>query len=105
MPTVICQKWEESEAGWGTRPDGYSLHLTEEDRKAYISDYGRRLRVMFGDTAPSSYDRPNGTPYACDVDEQTYGLVAECKYGMRFSSNDYPGDGGKDGWVPMDRKS
>lgn len=26
---VICQKWEESERGWGTRPNGYSLHLAD----------------------------------------------------------------------------
>lgn len=24
-------QWEESERGWGVRPDGYSLHLTAED--------------------------------------------------------------------------
>jgi hypothetical protein len=33
---VIRQEWEESERGWGCRPDGYSLHLDKEDRNTYI---------------------------------------------------------------------
>ena len=33
---VVVQKWEESERGWGTRPDGFSLHLTEAYIQAFI---------------------------------------------------------------------
>ena len=36
---VVCQYWEESERGWGVRPDGCSLHLTEADRKQFIKEY------------------------------------------------------------------
>lgn len=31
--------WTESERGWGQRPDGVSLHLTQEDAKDYISKH------------------------------------------------------------------
>ncbi len=36
---VVVQKWEETERGWGVRPDGFSLHLTDADRSAYIGEY------------------------------------------------------------------
>lgn len=36
---LVLQEWEESEAGWGVRPDGYSFHLSEDDCKAYIKEY------------------------------------------------------------------
>ena len=39
MKPVIKQLWEESERGWGIRPDGYSLHLNNEDRKQFIKEY------------------------------------------------------------------
>lgn len=39
MNTAILETWTESEAGWGTRPDGGSLHLTKEDYKKFIDDY------------------------------------------------------------------
>lgn len=35
-PIVWMQRWEESEAGWGVREDGMSLHLTEESVTTYI---------------------------------------------------------------------
>jgi hypothetical protein len=34
---VVVQKWEEVEVGWSRKPDGYSIHLTEEDRLAASS--------------------------------------------------------------------
>lgn len=37
--SLLLQEWEESEAGWGVRDDGYSFHLTEEDAKLYLKAY------------------------------------------------------------------
>lgn len=34
MPAILCQEWEESERSWGVRPDGASLHFTENERTA-----------------------------------------------------------------------
>jgi len=93
--TVIVQKWEESEA-WGTRPDGFSLHLTDEDRKAYIKAYWDGMP----DATPAEYSRPDGTPYAWDADEETYALVEASENGIRRFTG-APGSGGTDGWIPM----
>ena len=92
---VVVQKWEESERGWGTRPDGYSLHLTEEDRKKYIEEYtkGRDPHDV-----PDEYDRPDGTPYIAEVDAETFQAVVNSKYGIRKFDRNYPGSGGTDGW-------
>lgn len=94
---VICQKWAEYEKGWGDRPDGYSLHLTEEDRKAYIDGYWARMP----NEAPAEYSSPDGTPYACEVDEATYEKVRASKNGIRFYDRNLPGSGGADGLVPL----
>lgn len=71
--TVVRQMWEESERGWGTRPDGDSLHLTETDRVDYIDRYWDRMP----DAVPDEYSRPDGSPKLIDVDEETYEKIVE----------------------------
>ena len=96
---VLCQKWEESERGWGCRPDGYSLHLNEADCKRYIKEYWDKMP----NEAPDEYSRPDGTPYWCEVDKKTYDEIVENKYSKygRAFGGPYPGDGGTDGWIPL----
>ncbi len=77
--TVIRQSWLESERGWGTRPDGYSLHLTESDRLAYIKDYWAGMP----DEVPDEYSRPEGSAGSHEVDEVTYQAVKASKNGIR----------------------
>ncbi len=91
---VIVQKWEESERGWGSRPDGYSLHLTDADRQAFIEAYWARMP----DSVPDEYSRPDGRPYKATVDEKTFTEVKESLNGIR-SFDDAPGSGGTDGWI------
>ena len=57
MPNAIIQHWEESEAGWGCRPDGISLHKTEADAIAYNKSYWARQPAG---PAPHEYSRPCG---------------------------------------------
>ena len=95
--TVICQKWEESERGWGIRPDGYSLHLSEKDRKAFIKKYWTGMP----DVVPNEYSRPDGTPYLCEVDEKTFKEIKAGKNGIRRFGK-VPPPGGTDGWIPTD---
>lgn len=68
MPTVICQRWEESESepGWGVtvRDDGYSLHLTEEDHVAFIKAYWSKQPKG---PAPDFYTRESGEPYLVNL--------------------------------------
>jgi hypothetical protein len=94
--TLICQKWVESERGWGTRPDGYSLHVTDEDRRSFVKEYWKEMP----DVVPDEYSRPDGTPYLIEVNEETYKLVKRTKNGERFFDT-APGSGGSDGWIPQ----
>lgn len=77
---VIRQDWEESERGWGVSPDGYSLHMTPEDSRAFVKEYwGCMPRNV-----PDTYARPSGNPYRVTVDEDTYRAVKTSKFGVRF---------------------
>lgn len=60
---VRVQQWEESEAGWGTRPDGYSIHVDEEERITYLAGY---VADRTG-PAPAEYDRPTGDAYDIEL--------------------------------------
>lgn len=66
--TVVCQAWEESEAGFGTRPDGYSLHLNTVSRDAFVKAYWDKMPK----TPPNSYARPCGNPKPIDVSPNVY---------------------------------
>jgi len=96
MATVVVQKWEESEKDWGTRPDGYSLHLTEADSQAYFKEYCNRLPKIVSD----DYERPDGDPYLAEVDEETFENVRKSRNGTRHHYSDPPGLGGRNGWQP-----
>jgi hypothetical protein len=93
---VVCQKWEESERGWGTRPDGYSLHLSFADLKIFINEYWDGMP----DEVPDEYSRPDGTPYRCLVDKKIYEEIkAKAKnHGKWYFDHDYP-SGDIDGWM------
>lgn len=67
---VLEQSWVESERGWGTRPDGETLHLTREDRDAYVKGYYAVWNNE--DSAPDCYTRAEGEPRVVDVDGKTY---------------------------------
>lgn len=94
MPTVIVQKWEESELDWGTRPDGYSLHLTEPDRLAFIQEYWDGMPAE----TPEEYSRPDGTAYLAEVSREIHDRVKASQNGIRMLGEP-PGSGGKDGWI------
>lgn len=72
---VLVQEWEESERGWGVRPDGCSLHVSEEDRRLHIRLYYARLP----DHAPDSYSRVTGSPYFAIVNDDVYKRIVEAK--------------------------
>jgi len=67
---VICQDWEESERGWGVRPDGWTMHLTRSDRDAYVREYNQTFHVAA--SVPAEYTRISGEPRTVEVDEETY---------------------------------
>jgi hypothetical protein len=83
MPKVIVQKWEESERGWGTRPDGYSIHKSRDDLRQYLADEwaAEKQRNPSGVT-PDEYTRTSGTPYEAEVDEETFDKIGD-RRGLR----------------------
>lgn len=88
---VIVQKWEESEKGWGVRSDGFSLHLTDADRKAFIREYWDGMPK----TIPDEYSRISGTPYTATVNATMFAKVKASKNGIRCDGRP-PGSGGSD---------
>lgn len=66
--TVWCQVWEESERGWGCRPDGFSLHATREDVDKYIKEYWTGMPKE----VPDEYSRPCGEPYEIQITAADY---------------------------------
>lgn len=94
---VIVQKWEESERSWGTRPDGFTMHLTKEHRDSFVQKHWDRMP----DKVPDEYSRPAGEPYEAYVDNATYEAVKASGDGMWGDGNNYPGSGGTDGWIKI----
>lgn len=78
MPTVVCQLWEESEAGWGCRPDGWTVHETEVDRLAFVKEY----QVRQPKKVPSEYTRPCGSPFLMGIDGELYKKLRTSKNGV-----------------------
>lgn len=87
---VVVQEWEESEAGWGVRPDGATLHLTEASRASYVSDYWEREKKNNPSGAvPHEYTRTSGRPQVIDVDKATYDKVKGTKNGLMLWESEY----------------
>jgi len=98
---VVIEEYIESERGWGQRPDGYSIHLTMEDYKAYQNERhtAERLHNPSGET-PECYVRACGSPITKDVEARIYRklkkLKEEGKNGMRvWSKSDFETNGEK----------
>ena len=81
---IVHESWLESERGWGVRPDGYSLHLSDEDRVSFIEAYWDTMP----DEVPDEYSRPAGDPKSQAVSHEDYQKLLEARhrgeYGLRF---------------------
>jgi hypothetical protein len=81
MNRCYFQRWEESERGWGVRPDGCSLHLDSFYHKRYINEiYTIRQGEMM---VPDEYDRIAGPILECFVSDSVFELLKE-KISMRL---------------------
>jgi hypothetical protein len=96
---VYCMSWEESERGWGQRPDGISLHKTEQDYEDYIAEYWDSMP----DEVPDEYDRPA-------TDDLDKVLISQKLFkqikgnGLRLWQHEIPKEIQSQrtkGWVPM----
>lgn len=67
------QLWEESERGWGVRPDGCSLHVDTTERKKFIDKiYESRSNDSH---VPSEYDRIIGDEMEVFVDDMLFSSI------------------------------
>ena len=70
---VLLQYWEESERGWGVRPDGCSLHINKDSYESYINSvYENRTDIV-----PDEYERVIGSYINIIVSESIYNKVLE----------------------------
>ncbi len=68
MNKVVLQLWEESERGFGTRPDGCSIHIDSDNRNNYIkSIYDSR-----SDKVPNTYDKIIGSELEAFIDDELF---------------------------------
>lgn len=90
-------EWEESERGWGCRPDGYSLHVSPEEAKTYIDDFWEQQKEFnrkYGIVGvPDEYSRPvSGTPETIPITSKAAKALTEAhsagKHGIRFHRRD-----------------
>jgi hypothetical protein len=79
LKEIVFVSWEESERGWGTRPDGCSLHLNANDARKFIDDYWKDMPCR----VPDEYSRPAGKPTSAYVSSDLYKQVKENKLGIR----------------------
>jgi len=75
MKKVYLQYWEESERGWGVRPDGCSLHLTLEEHKKYVNKIyeGRDTHSE----VPYEYDRICGEPLEVLIKDNLFNEIKD----------------------------
>lgn len=73
MNKCVFQLWEESERGWGVRPDGCSIHLDDTELKNYLDNiYNNR-----GYEVPNEYDRTVGDSIECFISDNLYNKLLE----------------------------
>lgn len=74
MPVVIVQNWEESERGWGIHPDGFTIHISMEQRAKYVEWFYKEFNNL--PYAPDEYTRTSGDPFPVDVPIAVYNKIA-----------------------------
>lgn len=95
---VVVQDWIE---GQSKKPDGFSLHRTDDDRRKFIREYWARMREVWNqmpNLLPEECSRPVGRPYKSRVDPVTYAKVMASEHGIRDFGH-HPGAGEINGWV------
>jgi hypothetical protein len=108
MPTIVVQKWEESERDWGIRPDGWTMYLNMEVHAAYMEKFNAERQAEYQRTkvVPDEYTRPSGSAYAMDVDQETYDKLAATEGQSMWGEGNMPPTGkqGPNGWKTVEKQ-
>ena len=76
VQSVLRQDWMESERGWGTRPDGCSLHIDYKSHTRFLEiHWGNRQQAY----VPDEYSLPDGQPYWVNVNHGVYEKLVKRK--------------------------
>jgi hypothetical protein len=75
MNRVFLQLWEESERGWGVRPDGCSLHIDNIELDKYVDNIYKDR----GDDIPNEYERTIGSSIETFIDDELFDKVISSK--------------------------
>lgn len=81
---VFIQRWEESEAGFGIRPDGCSLHLSLDDCRDFCEEALQSQFQLLGPKTPHEYSRLSGRASKVLINEDFFNKVKETKNGLRI---------------------
>lgn len=73
MKTVFIQNWDERERGSMPKPDGFTVHISVEQLKAYVSWYNKTFNNL--DYVPDEYTCISGDPIEVEVDDSLYELI------------------------------
>ena len=85
MNKAYLDTWTESERGWGQRPDGCTIHLSEEDYKTYVADYWSTMP----DTVQDEYSRPDGGLREVTISDELLEQLKKSKNGIRLWQSDF----------------
>lgn len=69
---VYAVFWEESEAGWGCRPDGVTVHVTKALAEEYINKVHADYLKKYGNVTPGCYSRVSCGPKEVTVTRSVY---------------------------------
>ncbi len=91
MKKAYIETWTESEAGWGSRPDGISLHLSEEDYNKFVNkhwEYEKKLNPS--GIVPHEYVRQDNDLRQIRVSDSLYNKILKSKkfFGLRFDKSE-----------------
>lgn len=73
--TVLVQNWEESERGWGVRPDGFTVHVSRVQRDKYVKWYNETYNNL--SEAPDEYTRVSGDPIEVEVSDALFEKIRQ----------------------------
>jgi hypothetical protein len=74
---IIIETWTEYEAGWGSRPDGMTAHLSMEDHKKFVDAFNKKFNNL--PSAPPVYMMADNSPKIVDAEESLYKRLVAAK--------------------------
>lgn len=80
MPVVIVQNWMELERGWGTRPDGFTVHASVEARNTHAQWYHATFNASA--VVPDEYTTTSGDAFPVDADDAVAAAIAAAPNGV-----------------------